>query len=699
VRETARIAIGTWLVRDGELCEVVALEAGELVVQDRLGGAARVRVTDLLRDAGPSGARLAGPGGGGAASLDWPGVLLGAADGQALAEACSRAAHVREVLCGYRSGSAELAAPGEPRPQYAAGIPLMQRYQAKAAELGVTSRTVRVWAGRYRDLGEAGLVDGRGVRVREPLKGVDPRWADACRAVLDEQVEESSVTKSLTLRRVRARLDRDFGEGCVSAPKGGAAYRALDELSRGLGSFSGSAKARRSIADRPAACYGRLRSTRPGEYVLLDSTRLDVFAMEPVTLRWVQAELTIAMDLFTRCIVGLRVTPVSTKSVDVASVLFEAVCPPEAPPEWPAEAAWPYHGVPEALVVDAGRADGPRFTGPGLLPDTIVIDHGSIYVSEHVTSACARLGISIQPTRPYTPTDKSPVERFFRTLREGLLEALPGYKGPDVFSRGKDAEHDAFFYLGELEAIIREWIAVVYHRRPHESLIDPRLPGLAMSPVQRYGYGIARAGRIEIPRDPDLRLEFLPLKWRTIKHYGVEIGGLRYNGAAAARYRDRTSPYQGARAGLWPFAVNPDDVSRIYFRDPGDGRWHELAWEHAADLDVPFSAETLAYAKALAARKERFPDTRRALLDLLEAWNLGLAANRIERRMALRLAAERAALQAPPQPEENVIALPAMRSVQLARQQDSGTDTPAAGSDVGAGHDGDFYADALETLE
>jgi transposase InsO family protein len=659
-------------------------------------------VTALLKAAGPSGVRLAGSAGGGGrlAGREPPGVLLGAAGEDALAVARGRAAHVREVLSGYQSGSEELAIPGEPRPQYAPGVPLMQRYQAKAAELGVTIRTVCRWAGRYRDLGEAGLVDGRGTLTRHPLQGVDPRWADACGAVLDEQVEESSVTKSLTLRRVRARLDRDFGPDSVPAPRGGAAYRALDELSRGRGSFSGSAKARRSIAGRPAAAsYGRLRSSRPGEYVLLDSTRLDVFAMEPVTLRWVQAELTIAMDLFTRCILGLRVTPVSAKSVDVASVLFEALSPPEAPPEWPAEAAWPYHGVPEALVVDAGRADGPRFTGPGLLPDTIVIDHGSIYVSEHVTSACARLGISIQPARPYTPADKSPVERFFRTLREGLLEALPGYKGPDVFSRGKDAEHDAFFYLGELETIIREWIAVVYHRRPHESLIDPRLPGLAMSPVQRYGYGIARAGRIEIPRDPDLRLEFLPLKWRTIKHYGVEIGGLRYNGAAVARYRDRASLYQGARAGLWPFAVNPDDVSRIYFRDPGDGRWHELAWEHAADLDVPFSAETLAYAKALAARKERFPDTRRALLDLLEAWNLGLAANRTERRMALRLAAERAALQAPQQPEENVIALPAVRSVQLAQQQDPGTDTPAASRGAGAGHGGDFYADALETLE
>ena len=36
----------------------------------------------------------------------------------------------------------------------------------------------------------------------------------------------------------------------------------------------------------------------------MDSTRLDVFAMEPVTLRWVQVELTIAMDLFTGAFSG-----------------------------------------------------------------------------------------------------------------------------------------------------------------------------------------------------------------------------------------------------------------------------------------------------------------------------------------------------------------------------------------------------------
>jgi putative transposase len=89
----------------------------------------------------------------------------------------------------------------------------------------------------------------------------------------------------------------------------------------------GSAKSRRSVHERPEGAYGRVGATRPGEFVVLDTTPLDVFAMEPVTLRWLPVELTIAMDLFTRCVVGLQLTPVSTKAIDVANVLFQAVTP------------------------------------------------------------------------------------------------------------------------------------------------------------------------------------------------------------------------------------------------------------------------------------------------------------------------------------------------------------------------------------
>ena len=113
---------------------------------------------------------------------------------------------------------------------------------------------------------------------------------------------------------------------------------------------------------------------------------------------------------------------------------------------------------------------------------------------------------------------------------------------------------------------------------------------------------------------------------------------------------------------------------------------------------MPFSAETLAYAKSLAARKDRFPDTRRALSDLLGAWNLGLAANRAERRMALRLAADSAALQAPPRPQDDVTSLPAVRRARAA-QQDLGPGGDEAAAARPGGRAGDFYADAMDTVE
>ncbi|MGC7242924.1 transposase, partial [Mycobacteroides abscessus subsp. massiliense] len=95
--------------------------------------------------------------------------------------------------------------------------------------------------------------------------------------------------------------------------------------------------------------YGKLRPTRPGEYVLMDTTRLDVFALDPLTLQWLQAELTVAMDWYTRCITGLRITPVSTKSVDAAATLYQTYRPPPTMESWPTHAVWPEHGIPRTV--------------------------------------------------------------------------------------------------------------------------------------------------------------------------------------------------------------------------------------------------------------------------------------------------------------------------------------------------------------
>jgi len=438
--------------------------------------------------------------------------------------------------------------------------------------------------------------------------------------------------------------------------------------------------------------------------------------MEPVTCRWVQAELTVAMDLYSRCITGLRLTPVSTKSVDVAGVLFETV---HAPSRRDPGSALPYVGVPSAVVVDPGKLVDVR--GRPLLPavaaETIVFDHGKVYLSNHIKSVCARFGISLQPARPYTPTDK-PVERFFRTLGEGLLAALPGYKGPDVHSRGARPEDEAFFFLDELEQIIREWCGL-YHRSRHRGLTVPEFPGLQLSPLEMLEHGITRAGPLMIPARPDMALEFLEVEHVTIQHYGVEIGTLRYNGPGLNAFRNQRSTLRGPHAGKWPVAIDSGDLSRVWFQDPRDGTWHELAWEHAAALGRPFSREAAAYARKLALATHRFPDTKRALTELLDRWGAGLTANRTERRMAIRLSQDRLRLagDAPAGQETagaRAAALPAVRQVTARQQLDAAAgDARAVGGDddedgecgaafpgeeePGQSDEDEFYAGAWET--
>ncbi len=710
---TVRVGVGTRLAYDGEVVrieEFFGVSTGvQVLVCDGRGRRFRLSLRRLL-DGQDAQVIVDTPGVTAVDAAEPAGVVLAILDPAEREQMLARAAHVREVLTGFRSGSPLLAAEGEPCPAYAPGVTLMARYEAKAAELGVGVRTLRRWVQAFHAAGEAGLAQPPTVRSPgRPGRG-DERWVQAALEVMVEHTDASKPSRTMVIERATARVVARFGEGVVRIPSRATAFRLLQDLERRHPTFRLSTKRNRDIADRPQGVYGKLRPTRPGEYMLMDTTRLDVFAMDPLTLRWVQAEITVSMDWYDRCITGLRVTPVSTKAIDASGTLFQAYRPPTAPADWPAHAVWPEHGIPHAALLDPAAIDGPirHAAGPAIVPETLVIDHGKIYVSEHLTSVCQRLGISIQPARLRTGRDKGPVERFFRTLREDLPQMLPGYKGPDLHSRGLNPEKEAFFYLDELEAIIREWVACVYHHRPHRSLVDPGVPGLRMSPAQMFEHGIARAGYIEAPRDPDLAYEFLKVEWRTIQPYGVEIDRRRYNGAALKDYHGRPSPYRnGSGRNEWPFAVDPDDIRRVYFRDPGDRCWRALHWEHAPNLTMPLSAEALAFARKLAAVNYTYPNDKLAITDLLQRWNLGLGTTLAERRMALRVSRQQATIDLPAS-EVEATSLPSVRKV-LGTAGDAAAGCPPPHDTSGHVDDGDddsedlpmlddddFYADALE---
>ena len=602
-----RVGNRVWLDGQGwDICELT----GESV---RLRGAESIRtvslsmLADVVIDPPESSEEAAVPAG----AWEIPAVLLAGLTRAQQEQLSARLTALRRVL--------------EPGPDD--DRPIVQRYEMEAATLGVSRRTLQRLGSKLIEVGPSGLVDGR--LMAEDRRSIDPRWDEACREVMNAAVNASNPTRQWVISRANQAYLAAVPDGKV--PSLAVAYRRLAELDKGRYTF-GPAKQRRSVAKRPAGVLGRLRADRPGQYVLMDSYRLDVFAMEPVTLRWVNTELTVAMDLFDRCITGVRLRPVAAQSPDVASVLFQTV----TPQTW----GW-HHGAPEGPF--GGLPDGIVLADPGgVLPDTIVVDHGKIYLSEHTRSVCERLGISIQPAIPDKPTDKPALERFFRTLRQSLLEQLPGYKGPDVWSRGKDVEGQAFYYVGELEQLIREWVGRVYHHTPHAGLVDPLEPRVALSPAEMFTRGVTAAGRIRLPARQDLIFDFLEVEWRTIQHYGVEIDGRRYDGPGVNDYRGVRSPYGGAHPGKWPIMVDRDDVRTVRFRDPATGAWHALEWEHAPGIDAPFSADAARYTREVAARTGRHVDPRQAVADLLADWAAGEVTSRRDRNIAIRLASQRA---------------------------------------------------------
>ncbi|MFF7648793.1 TnsA-like heteromeric transposase endonuclease subunit [Streptomyces sp. NPDC007983] len=158
-----RVGVGTRLRYDGEVVvveEMFGSAAGnELLVRDGQGRRVRLSLREVLAS-GRAAVIAEGQGPASDDDRETASVVLAQLSDEELEAVRERAAHINEVLYGFRSGSAELPAESEPRAQYATTVPKLQRYEAKALELGVSLRTVKRWVRAFLLDREAGLVHG-----------------------------------------------------------------------------------------------------------------------------------------------------------------------------------------------------------------------------------------------------------------------------------------------------------------------------------------------------------------------------------------------------------------------------------------------------------------------------------------------------------------------------------------------------------
>lgn len=552
--------------------------------------------------------------------------------------------HIREVLTGYQRGHKALALAGEPRETYDPSVVTQsKRVEEKAKELGIAESSVWRYVEKYREEGVFGLVDGRTAGLRGDFPKVDARLKRAVQVVLAGLTDDSRYTKEQVRRLVMRKLQELFPGEAVKLPSRKTFNALLDRLDAGRSTF-GHAKSKRERANQPKVTYRPLEVVRPGEAVVIDATPLDAFAIDPLSLEWVQVRLTIALDLYSGSIVAWRFTPGAEKAVDAALLLYDVLRPKAMRAGWPEHVRWPYVGVPEHVIVEL-LSEEERELGlsniPLANPESVWIDRGRVFLSAAFLDGCRRLGVNVQFARPYTPTDKANVERLFRTIREQFVQNLPAYKGPNVLDRGKDVELEAVLFVEQIEEMFAEWVAVYWQRRPHQGLELPALPRLDLSPSDMFQDGLNRAGYSYIVPDARLYLDLLPTVWRKINHYGVDVDGLRYNSDVLAEYRNAPSQYQN-RGAQWPFKRDPRDLSVLYFLDPLTNEWEEVARHKPRVEGRPFDENTLAYAKTLvmerlgSTRNARMEAIGRELDDLLDRQDALASKSKREHRLAAR---------------------------------------------------------------
>ena len=123
------------------------------------------------------------------------------------------------------------------------------------------------------------------------------------------------------------------------------------------------------------------------------------------------------------------------------------------------------------------------------VPKVLLVDHGSAYRDAQLHRACAVLGIRLVHARPYTPTTKGKVERFFETARSGFVVELEARGVAD---------------LAELNRLFGAWVETVYHRRRHSET--------GATPLERF----MAPGPPELPSATLLHEAFLWSELRTV---------------------------------------------------------------------------------------------------------------------------------------------------------------------------------------
>jgi putative transposase len=442
-----------------------------------------------------------------------------------------------------------------------ADLPACSRDQARlaATALGVTERQVyrllrkcREGGGTLTAMLRGGSSGGRGKARIAERRDTMIREAVSDLYLTPQRLSASSIVVEV---RKRARAQH------VRPPSAGTVRRRIAALSM-------EDRRQRGDVDVPEAVLGStVTAQAPLDMVQIDHTPVDLILVDPIERRPIgRPWVTVAIDVFSRCIAGFHVTLEAPSSTSVGLCLAHVASDKR---DWL-----------EAIEIDA---DWPVMGRPR----RIGVDNATEFHSEALERGCAQHDITIDWRPLGRPQVGGVVERVIGTLME-LVHALPGTTFSNVMQRGRyDSDRAACLTLAELERWLAVAIAKLYHLRPHAGL-DGEVP------LRRYQEGVralASEGRAPpTPRDPRAFLiDFLPVVRRTLRRDGVVIDHIHYYSDALKPWIERDGPPRRVL-----IRRDPRDLSRIYVHDPDDGGYLEVGYRELARPPVSLWEHRLA---------------------------------------------------------------------------------------------------------
>lgn len=522
--------------------------------------------------------------------------------------------HILEVLNGLPPDAPRGAAPRsefDPRRHS-----LTQREATKAAQLSadghpVAASTVKHLRQRYQRDGLVGLVDGRSAKQMSQFGRAEPAVVDAMRQAIAEAVDASSRTIGFIVWRTGQILATS--DPPVDLPSQRTLYRLFAKLATGTHT-AGSARTRRSLDRQPPGLFGELPACAPGELVQIDSTPLDVLVRLDDGIAE-KVELTAMVDIATRTVTAAVLRP-TTKAADASVLLARSITPEPMRPGWSEALSMARSVLPHQRLLALDERLDHAAARPVILPETIVCDHGKVFISQNFRASCRFLGINLQPAHKATPTDKGTIERTLGSVATLFAQFTAGYTGSTTDRRGRQLELGPLWSLPELQDLLDEWIVAVWQNRPHDGLRDPDAPKRAFTPNEKYAALIESAGYVPVPLGGADYIELLPARWQAVNAYGIRINHRTYDSDELGPLRRQHSGVT-EKKGLWEVHYDPYDISRIWVRNRRTGKWITAFWKHLHRVGAPFGEMAWDHARRQLpdGTEEEIADATAALLE------------------------------------------------------------------------------------